>query len=135
MPKITLDATIDNLSAVQTFLEELLEAAGCPMPKQIQIQVAAEEIYVNVASYAYAPETGSVTISAEISGVPAELTLVFTDSGVPFDPVARTDPDVSLPAAERGIGGLGILLAKKNTDEMIYEYTDGKNILTMKKKL
>ncbi|MCQ2407519.1 MAG: ATP-binding protein [Oscillospiraceae bacterium] len=133
MPKITLDATVQHLSDVQAFLDEILEAAGCPMAKLLQIQVAAEEIFINVASYAYAPDSGSVTVSAEISGDPAVFTLVFTDSGIPFNPLAQSDPDISLPVAERSIGGLGILLAKKNTNEMLYEYTDGQNILTMKK--
>ena len=121
MPKITLDATVQHLSDVQAFLEEILEAAGCPMAKLLQIQVAAEEIYINVASYAYAPDTGSVSVSADVSGDPAVFTLVFTDCGIPFDPLAQSDPDTTLSASERGIGGLGILLAKKNTDEMRYE--------------
>lgn len=135
MQKLKLNATVENLSEVQAFLETMLEAAGCPMPKQMQVQVAAEEIYINIAHYAYAPETGSVTLCAEISGDPAVFSLVFIDSGKPFDPLAKSDPDITAPAAERGIGGLGILLAKKNTDEMQYAYTGGKNILTMKKYL
>ena len=114
MPKITLDATVQHLSDVQAFLEEILEAAGCPMAKLLQIQVAAEEIYINVASYAYAPDTGSVSVSADVSGDPAVFTLVFTDCGIPFDPLAQSDPDTTLSASERGIGGLGILMVKKS---------------------
>ncbi|MBR4549964.1 MAG: ATP-binding protein [Oscillospiraceae bacterium] len=128
-------AVLSNLEAVQSFVEERLEAAGCPMKTKIKIAVAVEEIFVNIASYAYAPETGSATVRTELSEDPAAVTISFADHGVPFDPLAREDPDIHLPANERGVGGLGVLMTKRIMDELRYEYRDGQNILTMKKNL
>ena len=99
----------------------------------MQIEVAVEELFVNIAHYAYAPDTGSATIRTEITAGTAEIT--FIDSGVQYDPLAKPDPDVSLPASERQVGGLGIFMVKKSMDDMRYEYRDGKNILTIVKKL
>ena len=124
-----------NLKAVQRSVEECLEAAGCPMKTQIKIAVAVEEIFVNIASYAYAPETGTATVRTELSEDPAAVTIRFADYGVPYDPLAREDPDIHLPPGERGVGGLGVLMAKSLMDELRYEYRDGQNILTMKKNL
>ena len=122
-----------NLETVQSFVEEGLEAAGCPMKTQMKIAVAVEEIFINIASYAYAPETGTATVRTEFSDDPAAVSIRFTDHGVPYDPLAREDPDIHLPANERGVGGLGVLMTKKFMDELRYEYRDGQNILTMKK--
>ena len=132
-----LEITADekNLAAVQAFVEERLEAAGCSMKAQLQISLAVEEIFINIASYAYAPEQGSASIRVEISEEPAEAAVIFTDSGIPYNPLSRTDPDVTLPADQRQIGGLGIFLTRKTMDDVSYEYRDGRNILTMKKKL
>ena len=101
----------------------------------MQIEVAVEEIFVNIAQYAYAPETGDATVFAEVSGDPAVLTLRFSDGGIPYDPLARQDPDIGLPAEERDIGGLGVFMTKQFMDELHYEYRDGRNVLTMKKTL
>ena len=129
----TGEAVPGNLEAVQSLVEECLEAAGCPMKTQMKIAVAVEEIFINIASYAYAPGTGTATVRTERSEDPAAVTIRFTDHGVPYDPLAREDPDIHLPADERGVGGLGVLMTKKFMDELHYEYTDGQNVLTMKK--
>jgi anti-sigma regulatory factor (Ser/Thr protein kinase) len=92
-----------------------------------------EEAYVNVASYAYTPGTGPVTLKVEKSA--SEIRITFLDSGVPFNPLEKEDPDVSLPASERQIGGLGIFMVKKSMDNVQYAYLDGKNILTLTKKI
>ena len=131
--ELTLEATIENLAQVMAFLEQHLEEAGCPLRTQMQITVAAEEIYVNIASYAYAPGTGEATVRLEITDDPASVIITFIDSGVQFDPLKKADPDITLSAEERGIGGLGIYMTKKSMDEVRYEYTDGKNILTLMK--
>ena len=133
--ELTVDATLDNLRLVNAFLEEHLEEADCPLKAQMQISVAAEEIYVNIAHYAYAPETGTVTLRLELQEEPPAVTLTFLDSGIPFNPLDRTDPDVSLPAEEREIGGLGIFMTRKSMDDLRYEFRDGQNILTLKKNL
>ena len=101
----------------------------------MQIELAIEEIFVNIASYAYPSGSGDVTITADVSGVPKTLTVAFQDSGTPFDPLAKEDPDITLPIEQRRIGGLGIFLVKEYMDDVSYRYADGKNILTIKKVL
>ena len=133
MKELVLDAITENLDAVISFVTEQLEAVGCPMKVQMQLEIAVEELFVNIAYYAYAPETGTAMIRTEITSDTAEIT--FIDSGVQYDPLAKPDPDVTLPASERQIGGLGIFMVKKSMDDMRYEYTDGNNILTIVKKL
>ena len=133
MKELVLDAATENLDTVIAFVTEQLEAVDCPMKAQMQLEIAVEELFVNIAHYAYAPGTGTATIRTEITADTAEIT--FIDSGVQYDPLAKPDPDVSLPASERQIGGLGIFMVKKSMDDMRYEYRDGKNILTIKKKL
>ena len=133
MKELIIDALTENLDAVIEFVTEQLEAVDCSMKAQMQIEVAVEELFVNIAHYAYAPGIGTATIQTEITADTAEIT--FIDSGVQYDPLAKPDPDVSLPASERQIGGLGIFMVKKSMDDMRYEYRDGKNILTIVKKL
>ena len=133
MKELIIDALTENLDAVIAFVTEQLEAADCSMKAQMQIEVAVEELFVNIAHYAYAPNTGSATIRTEITADTAEIT--FIDSGVPYDPLAKPDPDVTLSAKERQIGGLGIYMVKKSMDDMRYEYREGQNILTIVKKL
>jgi sigma-B regulation protein RsbU (phosphoserine phosphatase) len=133
MSELTVEAKLDNLQQVISFVDEHLEEMGCPMKTQLQIDVAVEEAYVNVASYAYSPGTGPVTLKVEKSA--SEIRITFLDSGVPFNPLEKEDPDVSLPASERQIGGLGIFMVKKSMDNVQYAYLDGKNILTLTKKI
>ena len=135
MKEITLDATLDNLDEVLAFVDGCLEEAECPMKAQMQIDVAVEEIFVNIASYAYVPGKGSATICMEWEDDPKTVSITFIDRGVPYDPLKKEDPDVSLPAAERAIGGLGIFMVKKSMDEMTYEYRDGQNVLCIRKRL
>ena len=131
--ELHIEAAVENLEAVQAFADEQLEAVGCPLKAQMQIAVATEEVFVNIARYAYGPGRGEATVRVEISGKPACVTITFLDRGVPYDPQARKDPDVTLSAEERRIGGLGIFLIKKIMDKVGYEYRDGQNILTLKK--
>ena len=101
----------------------------------MQIALAVEEIFVNIAHYAYAPDKGKATVRVEVSEAPVRVTITFIDSGVPYDPLAKEDPDVNLKAEERKIGGLGIYLTKQVMDDVVYEYKDNQNILTLKKDL
>ncbi len=135
MKELTVSATLDNLSAVQDFIERELEQNDCPMKAIMQISVAVEEIYVNIAHYAYNPSVGKATIRCEVGGEPVHVTIQFMDSGTPFDPLAKKDADTTLSAEERGIGGLGILMVKKSMDQVDYAYESGKNILTIRKEL
>ncbi len=129
MKEISLEAKVENLDEVIAFIDAELEGADCPMKKQMQIDVAVEEIFVNIASYAYGDGTGDATISMEIDGSTATIT--FVDSGMEYDPLKKEDPDVTLSAEERQIGGLGIFIVKKSMDDVKYRYEDGKNILTI----
>lgn len=135
MREITIEAKIENLDEVLGFVDGQLEELECPMKAQMQIDVAVEEIFVNIASYAYAPGIGNAVVRFESSQDPASVTITFIDSGVPYDPVQKDDPDVTLSAEERGIGGLGIYMAKKAMDDMKYVYRDGQNILSISKSI
>ena len=135
MKEITVKAVRENLAEVLSFIEAELEQADCPIKAQMQTGVAAEEIFVNIASYAYPDGAGSATVRMEITGEPKTAVITFIDSGIPYDPLAKPDPDVTLSAEERGIGGLGIFMTKKLMDEVTYAYKGGHNILTLKKQL
>lgn len=133
--ELEIDALNENLPEVLRFIDANLEAADCSPKAQMQIDVAAEEIFVNIASYAYEGKTGKAYIRVEINEDPAYAELTFIDSGMQYDPLSRQDPDVTLPAEQREIGGLGVYLVKKTMDDAQYRYEDGKNILTIRKNL
>ena len=135
MKNITVEATLENLEVVQNFVSEELENQGCPMKVMMQIEIAVEEIYVNIVHYAYNPTVGEATIRCEVTDDPMQVIIQFLDSGIPFDPLAKKDADITLSAEEREIGGLGIFMVKQSMDEVNYEYKDGKNVLTIKKVL
>ena len=130
---LTVPAVTDQLDEVTAFIDAFLEERGCSMKTQMQIDLSVEEVFVNIANYAYPDKEGDAQIRlSEADGV---VTLVFTDSGIPYDPLQREDPDVTLSAEERKIGGLGILLVKKNMDEVSYSYENGRNVLNLKKRI
>ena len=133
MAELTIEAKTENLDKVLAFVDELLERTDCPMRTQMQIEVAVEEIFTNIASYAYAPGTGTATIRAELREEPPAVKLTFFDCGMAYDPLTREDPDVTLAAEDRPVGGLGVFMVKKTMDDVSYEYKDGKNVLRMKK--
>ena len=133
MEKITVDAVVENLQEVIDFATGQLEARDCPMKTSMQLELVIEEIFVNIASYAYHPEIGPATFCMEFEENPSAVRMTFIDGGKPYNPLEKGDPDTTLDIEERDIGGLGIFLVKKNVDEISYEYTDGKNILHMKK--
>ena len=135
MRTLEIDAITENLDEVIGFIDGVLEENDCPMKIQLQIELTVEEVFINIASYAYAPQIGTGKISVDVDGDKADVTMIFEDSGVPYDPLAKEDPDITLPASERGIGGLGIFLVKKNMNDVKYEYKDGKNVLTLTKSL
>ena len=135
MPELNLDeARLDRLNEVMAFVDAHLEEADCPMKTQLQIDVAVEEIYVNIASYAYAPETGPAVIRLEMAEDASAVTISFIDRGVPFDPLAKPDPDITLSAEERKVGGLGIFMVKKLVDDVEYRREGQFSILTIHKR-
>jgi anti-sigma regulatory factor (Ser/Thr protein kinase) len=97
--------------------------------------VAVDELFSNIAHYAYNPDTGFATVKVDVVREPLAVEITFVDNGVPYDPLAKSDPDTSQSVKDRPIGGMGILIVKKSMDAVGYEYRDGKNILTIKKNL
>ena len=135
MKELTLAATVENIETVTDFVNEQLEALDCPMKAQMQINIAIDELFGNIAHYAYNPEVGSATVRVEVSEAPLAVIITFIDNGVPYDPLGKDDPYITLSAEEREIGGLGIYMVKKSMDEITYEYKDGQNILKIKKNI
>ena len=135
MTELTVAATVGNIETVTNFVNEQLEALDCPMKAQMQIDIAIDELFGNIAHYAYHPEIGNATVRVEVIESPLAVVITFIDKGVPYDPLAKDDPDTTLSVEERQIGGLGIFMVKQTMDEITYEYKDGQNILAIKKKL
>lgn len=135
MKELTIDATVENIQKVTAFVDEQLESLNCPVKAQMQIDIAIDELFGNIAHYAYNPEVGPATVRVDVLQDPLSVVVTFIDNGVAYDPLAREDPDVALTAEEREIGGLGIYMVKKSMDEISYEYKDGQNILRIKKEI
>ena len=135
MKELTIAATVENIETVTDFVNEQLEALDCPMKAQMQIDIAIDELFGNIAHYAYHPEVGNATVRVEVTEEPLAVIITFIDRGVPYDPLNAAEPDITLSAEDRQLGGLGIYMVKKSMDEISYEYKDGKNILSIKKKL
>ena len=135
MKELTIAATVENIEVVTDFVNEQLEALYCPMKAQMQIDIAIDELFGNIAHYAYNPEVGSATVRVEVTEDPLAVIITFIDKGIPYDPLAKADPDTTLSVEEREIGGLGIYMVKKSMDDIAYEYKDGHNILKIKKNL
>lgn len=131
--ELTVEAVVNNLEKVTSFVDERLEAVECPLKVQTKIDIAVEEIFSNIAHYAYFPKTGMVTVQVEILMEPLTACITFIDQGIPYNPLSELDPDISLSVEERQFGGLGIYLVKKSMDVVFYKYREGKNILTIKK--
>lgn len=135
MKEITLEATVANIPQVTAFIDEELEKLGCSMKAQMQIDVAIDELFGNIAHYAYAPAAGSARVGFDFDEATQTASITFADSGTPYNPLENADPDISLPAEERSVGGLGIFLVKKTMDAMAYQHENGQNILTIQKKI
>ena len=135
MKKLTIAADVQKLDEVLAFVDAFLEENDCMIAEQMRIDVAVEEIFVNIASYAYTDAPGDAEITAEMDDTTGQAVFTLADSGKPFDPLAKPDPDITLSAEERGIGGLGIYMVKKSMDDVAYRYENGKNILSIRKKI
>lgn len=135
MKEITVNAAIDNIPAVTAFIETELQQINCPSKIQMQLDVAIDELFSNIAYYAYGEEEGQVTVQIEVLQNPSKVILSFIDAGMPYNPLENEDPDVTLSLEERQIGGLGIFMVKKSMDEVSYERQDGNNKITITKYL
>ncbi len=135
MKELTLEAKIENGISLLNFVNEQLDACGCPKKIRAVIDVAVDELFSNIAYYAYKGKTGNATVRMEIKQDPLAAELTFIDQGIPFDPLAKADPDTTLKISERPIGGMGIYIVKNSMDDVRYEYRDGHNVLTIRKLL
>ena len=133
MKQLTVNAQTSELGQVLAFADNILEEAGCSAKSQMQIDIAIEEIFVNIAHYAYPSGDGKALIEIETDEANKCVRITFEDQGIPYDPLKNEDPDITLSADERPIGGLGIFMVKKSMDEVSYENKEGKNRLTIKK--
>ena len=135
MESITVPANDNDPNPVVEFVEEKLAGFDCSPKAMFQIQVAIEEILVNIVSYAQLAEDDDIEIRCEVLAEPLRVVLQFLDGGVPFDPLKKKDPDITPNALMEREGGLGIFLVKKMMDDVSYAYEGGKNTLTIKKEL
>ena len=131
MKELTINATVENIPEVTAFVDEQLEALDCPIKAQMQIDIAIDELFGNIAHYAYNPEIGQATVRVEVVEEPLSVVITFIDNGVPYDPLAKEDPDITLSAEEREVGGLGIFMVKKMASDISYAYEDESNVLTV----
>ena len=135
MKELTLAATLNNIPMVTAFIDEQLEALNCPMKAQMQIDVAIDELFGNIAHYAYPGGAGDATVRFDFNEATRMASITLIDSGIPFDPLQKDDPDLTIPADERAVGGLGIFMVKKTMDSMEYRREEGLNILTIHKRM
>lgn len=135
MNTLTVPAVVEELETVLAFIKTALSPVPC-LPKTFHaIVIAVEEIFVNIAHYAYRPDVGEATIRCTVQQQPVQVIIEFLDSGHPYNPLIQDTPDIQCPADQRPIGGLGILMVKNLMDAVKYEYRDGKNILTIQKNM
>ncbi len=136
MKELTLEANVDNIAVVTDFVNALLEEAGCAMKAQLQIDVAIDELFGNIARYAYASARGEATVRVELDREARQVSITLIDSGKPFDPLHEIPvPDTTSPLEQRPIGGLGVYLVKKTMDGIRYRHEGGKNMLTIVKRI
>lgn len=134
--ELSVDANVENITIITKFIDSILEEYECGMKTKAQIDIAVDELAGNVAQYAYISDKGDITVRIEITDeIPKSAVITFIDSGIPYDPIERSNPVTNLPAEEREIGGLGIYIVKKTMDDMKYEYKDGQNILVIRKSI
>ena len=132
---MTLPATKENILRMTAFIDEQLKAVACPMKAQMQIDLALDELLGNIAAYAYTAGSGEATVRFDFDDASRTAAITILDRGVPFDPLAKPDPDVTASAEERDAGGLGIYLVRKTMDDMEYRYENGRNVLTIRKRI
>ena len=135
MNKLTVPAKIENLQKVMDFLDDQLNSVDYVLKARLQLELSIEEAYVNIVNYAYGSEEGEIIICCNVDENPLKVTMQLIDYGKPYNPLKSEYSDISQGTEEKKIGGLGIFLIKHNVDDISYKYLDGKNILTIQKKL
>ena len=138
MKELKIEATVDNLAEVFRFLSEAMENCSVEPKVKRQIKLCVEELFVNIAHYAYDPDIGLAKISIDTvkdeNGVP-RMVISFADEGRPYDPLSAPVPDIEAELGDRRIGGLGVFLVRNAMDSFEYEHKDGQNITTIEKEL
>ena len=138
MKELKIEATIENLAKVFSFLSESMESYDCDPKVKRQIKLCVEELFVNIAHYAYNPDIGLAEITIDTVNSPEgkpKMIISFADKGKPYDPLSRPDPDIEAGLDERQIGGLGVYLVRTTMDSVEYEHKNGQNITTIEKEL
>lgn len=135
MEQIIIPADCERLNEVLEFVDSILDNNNCPEKVKLQIDIAVEELFVNIAHYAYNPGEGPAEIKCSVDEKTSRVVIEFRDRGVPYNPLEKEDPDVSLSAEERGIGGLGIYMVKNSMDNVCYRHEGGNNVLTIEKSM
>lgn len=133
MKELLIQADMRNLEKIDRMIDQELEGMDLSREDQIALHIAVEEIYSNIAFYAYPAPPGTVKVRLEFKPEEREMKIQFLDKGIPYNPLKKPDPDITLSADERQIGGLGIYMVKASMDQVDYSYEDGWNVFTMKK--
>jgi anti-sigma regulatory factor (Ser/Thr protein kinase) len=131
--EMTVDAELSQLEDVYSFIKQQLRSCGFDSDSVAQFSIIADEICANIVRYAYPGGGGKLTVGYSFDPASNEAALTFTDEGIPFNPLKAPDPDLESPE-EREEGGLGLFLVRKFSDRLQYEYSNGKNILTITKR-
>ena len=135
MREITVNASLEEIRRITGHVNALLKELACPERIRIQIDVAIDEVFSNISRYAYYPETGQATVRLEVERDPLCVVITFIDRGAPYNPLTAKEPDLSLPARKRPVGGLGLFMVRRIMDGVTYGYRDGQNILTIRKRI
>ena len=134
MESITVEAKNENLEKITDMIDTILDKIDCPVKVKLQINVAVDEIFSNISSYAYKQNVGNATVEIETFDNPKSVEITFKDNGVEYNPLLKGEPNVKANLEERDVGGLGVFIVKKSMDDVKYEYSNGMNIFTMRKK-
>ena len=135
MKELKLEACDETMHDVQEAVRNFLKEQNCSEELLTIILIAVEEVYINIAHYAYGGRTGEAVVQMEFDSNPDKLRIVFRDHGIPYNPLEKEDPDITLSAEDRPVGGLGIFMVKESMDTVDYRYEDGQNVLTIEKHL
>ena len=133
--ELLIEAVVDNLDDVNLFVHKFIEQVEVSKRTLMQLDLIVEEIFVNISNYAYAPNIGLVKILLNIETTPLAILLTFIDSGIPYNPLEKSDPNVHLSIDDRQIGGLGIFITKNLVNDISYRFVDGQNVLQLTKSL
>lgn len=135
LKQIIVRADLPQQIQVQAFVGKKLEPLNCSPKTRIQFRIAVDEIFSNIVLHGGLRKDETITVLMHVEKEPRSVVITFIDGGNRFDPLSADDPDVTAPAYKRSAGGLGLFMLKRIMDEVLYEYRDEKNILTIRKNI